>query len=66
VLFGTEQSPAVERAALYSLDKSWGIHTRSELLSTIHGLLENIQDRARVGRNYPRAVNLARWGYPTP
>lgn len=63
VLFGTEQSPAVKRAALFSLHASWGIHTRDELLNTIGRLLQNDTDRERVGWNYPRAVNLARWGY---
>jgi hypothetical protein len=46
-----------------SLDRVWGIDSKEQLIETIDSLLAGDADQMQIGWNYPRAVNLARWGY---
>jgi hypothetical protein len=45
------------------LVRIWGISSPEQLIQKIDSLLADNADRTRIGWNYPRAVNLARWGY---
>jgi hypothetical protein len=63
LLGGAEQIDEVAQRDRNSLAASWNIQSREDLLGTIQKLLEADGDRTAIGWNYPRAVNLARWGY---
>jgi hypothetical protein len=45
------------------LENTWGIHSREDLLESIHDLLQDPGTRNGIAWNYPRVVSLARWGY---
>ena len=49
-----------DREALF---RTWGIDSREGLLDIVRSLIAEDADSTQVGWNYPRAVNLARWGY---
>jgi len=63
VLYDKAPSPAAEREARRLLASWWDIHTKADLLSTIHELTSEQGDRVLIVWNYSRAVNIARWGY---
>jgi hypothetical protein len=63
LLGGAEPVSRVEAQDQEKLARSWGIHSHTELLETIHELVDGKAGRAEVAWNYPRAVNLVRWGY---
>ena len=54
-----EAGPAYRKALL----EVWEVRSRQDLLELIDKLLHDDLDRTRTGWNYPRAINLARWGY---
>ena len=63
VLGGAEPISKVAARDQAILAESWNIHSHSDLLAMVHSLLDQKTDRTRVAWNYPRAVNLLRWGY---
>ncbi|HSR08701.1 MAG TPA: DUF1266 domain-containing protein [Bryobacteraceae bacterium] len=63
VLYGNAPSAAAEWEARSLLASWWEVHTKAELLSTIHSLLSAEGDRVLIVWNYSRAVRVARWGY---
>ena len=63
VLYDNAPSPAAEREGRSQLASWWDVHTKAELLSTIHSLLSEQGDRVLIVWNYSRAVRVARWGY---
>jgi hypothetical protein len=63
LLGGADPVSRVEAQDQEKLARSWGIHSHTELLETVHELVDGKTGRAEVAWNYPRAVNLTRWGY---
>jgi hypothetical protein len=63
VLGGAENLSAEAETDRQALRRSWNITSRAELLGVLEELVRDDGDRTRVGWNYPRAINLARWGY---
>jgi hypothetical protein len=63
VLGGAEPISKVAPKDQVMLAQSWGIRSHDDLLTTIHSLVDGTTDYDRVAWNYPRAVNLLRWGY---
>jgi len=63
LLGGTENTAAVAAARREALVESWRIRSRQDLLDMVATLLQGDSDRMRIGWNYPRAINLARWGF---
>jgi len=46
-----------------ALDRTWGVKSREQLLSVFQQLIQDDSDRIKIGWNFPRLINLARWGY---
>lgn len=63
VLAGADSVSNVAARDQQVLAGSWGIHSRADLLKTVRSLGEEKTNRDAVAWNYPRAVNLLRWGY---
>ena len=63
VLAGEDNRAEVAVEYRRILERPWGITSRAELLSTIQELSQQDLDRMMIGWNYPRMINLARWGY---
>ena len=63
LLGGTDNIAEVAAARRQTLLAVWEIRSRQDLLEVIEKLLQDDGDPARIGWNYPRAINLARWGY---
>ena len=63
LLGGADNTAEVAAARRQALLATWEIRSRQDLLDEIDKLLHDDRDPARIGWNYPRAINLARWGY---
>lgn len=63
LLGGVENIAEVAAARRQTLLEVWEIRSRQDLIEEIQKLLQDDRDPARIGWNYPRAINLARFGY---
>jgi hypothetical protein len=63
LLGGTNNIAEVAAARRQTLLVVWEIRSRQDLLEEIENLLHDDRDLSRIGWNYPRAINLARFGY---
>ncbi len=63
LLGGVENIADVAAARRQTLLEVWEIRSRQDLIEEIQKLLQDDRDPARIGWNYPRAINLARFGY---
>ncbi len=63
LLAGSEITPQVAVARRQNLRNSWEIRSRQDLLGEVQTLLKEDWDNSRIGWNYPRVINLARWGF---
>jgi hypothetical protein len=46
-----------------ALERTWGVTSRDQLLGVFQELIQDDSDRIKIGWNFPRLINLARWGY---
>src|SRR6266853_2449319 len=58
LLGGADPVSRIEAQDQQKLAQSWGIHSHTELLETVHELVDGKIGRAEVAWNYSRAVNL--------
>src|SRR5689334_19619715 len=63
LLAGTENIATIAEDRRQTLLESWKVKSRQDLLAEIQALLRDDGESARIGWNYPQAINLARLGY---
>jgi hypothetical protein len=63
LLGGAARIAEVAETDREALRRTWEIGSRADLLAGFQALIQDDADRVRIGWNYPRAINLARWGY---
>jgi uncharacterized protein DUF1266 len=63
ILAGAEPSPEFAESRRETLQEVWGVTSRQDLRARVQALLSDDGDAARIGWNYPRAINIVRWAY---
>jgi hypothetical protein len=63
LLAGAERVADIAEGRRQALAASWDIKSRQDLLTVIRTLLNDRGNSRKIGWNFPRAINLARWGY---
>ena len=63
LLAGVESGPEAAESRREALQEIWGVASRQDLMAQVQALLSEDGDATRIGWNFPRAINIARWGY---